>query len=203
MQKLIIASHNEGKIREFRALLADFDFEILSLTDISYLENINETGSTFAENAQIKATNIFRFHPQAYVLADDSGLCVPALDGAPGVYSARFAGENSSYSEKFTLLWQMLAERKVPPTAWQAYFHADLCLVTPRGDIFHYDGDFYGELLAEPRGDQGFGYDPIFYVPEYGQTAAMMPLELKNKISHRGIALAKLKADLPRVLALQ
>lgn len=202
MRKLIIASSNQGKIREFRALLQDFPWQIYSLADLNYLENVNETGTTFYENAQIKAANIFQYYPDAFVLADDSGLCVTALDDAPGIYSARFGGKDLPYLQKFTLLWQELIARKIPRDHWQARFVCSLCLLCPWGDIFGYTGEFHGEISSEAKGDNGFGYDPIFYVPEYDLTAAQMPAELKNKISHRARALAALLADLPRVLAL-
>ena len=202
MRKLIIASTNQGKIGEFRTLLKDFAWQIYSLADLNYLENVNETGTTFYENAKIKAANIFRYYPDAFVLADDSGLCVTALDDKPGIYTARYGGADATYAEKFTLIWQELAARQVPPTHWQAHFVCSLCLLCPWGDMFGYTGEFHGEISAEAKGDNGFGYDPIFYVPEYGMTAAEMPAELKNKISHRAKALQALLADLPRVLAL-
>lgn len=202
MRKLIIASSNQGKIREFRALLQNFPFQICSLADLNYLENVNETGTTFAENAQIKAANIFQYYPDAFVLSDDSGLCVTALDDRPGIYTARYGGKDLAYPEKFTLLWQELIANKVPRANWQAHFVCSLCLLCPWGDVFTYTGEFHGEISSEARGDNGFGYDPIFYVPEYNLTAAEMPAELKNKISHRARASAALIADLPRVLAL-
>lgn len=202
MRKLIIASSNQGKIREFKALLQDFPWQIYSLADLNYLENVNETGTTFAENAQIKAANIFQYYPDAFVLADDSGLCVTALNDAPGIYTARFGGKDLPYLQKFTLLWQELIAKKIPRDHWQARFVCSLCLLCPWGDIFSYTGEFHGEICSEARGDNGFGYDPIFYVPEYDLTAAQMPAELKNKISHRARAFAALLADLPRVLAL-
>lgn len=200
MEKLIIATTNQGKLREFRDLLQDLDLEILSLADLNYMENVNETGTTFAENAQIKAANIFRFYPEAFALADDSGLCITALDNQPGIYSARFGGENTPYRQKFNLIWQELAARQVPPNKWQAHFTCNLCLICPWGDVYHYEREFHGQIIAEARGEDGFGYDPIFYLPEYGKTAAQLPLALKDKISHRALAMKALLADLPHIL---
>ena len=200
MEKLIIATTNQGKLREFRDLLQDLDLEILSLADLNYMENVNETGTTFAENAQIKAANIFRFYPEYFALADDSGLCITDLDNQPGIYSARFGGENTSYRQKFNLIWQELAARQVPPNKWQAHFTCNLCLICPWGDVYHYEREFHGQIIAEARGEDGFGYDPIFYLPEYGKTAAQLPLALKDKISHRALAMKALLADLPHIL---
>lgn len=202
MRKLIIASSNQGKIREFRALLQDFPWQIYSLADLNYLENVNETGTTFFENAKIKAANIFQYYPNCFVLADDSGLCVTALNDAPGIYTARYGGKDLAYKDKFTLLWQELIARQIPRDHWQAHFVCSLCLLCPWGDMFNYTGEFHGEIASEARGENGFGYDPIFYVPEYNLTAAEMKADLKNKISHRARALEALLADLPRVLAL-
>ena len=163
-----------------------------------YDPDIVEDGKTFEENALIKARTVHALAEGAYVMADDSGLCIDALDGAPGIYSARFCGENSTYPEKFAKIFEMLKD--VPEEKRTAKFVCSIAVVRPDGSEFTVRGEVCGVLHEKPEGDGGFGYDPIFYVPEFGMTTAQMTKEQKNSISHRGKAsramAEKLKADL-------
>lgn len=192
----IIATHNEHKVGEFRALLRDFPFELKSLLDVGFATEIDETGCSFAENANLKLEAIAKEFPEAYVLADDSGLCIDALSGAPGVYSARFGGVESTYPEKFSILWKELSATGVPREQWDAHFICHLALACPDGRRFQFEGRFSGKIHDCVEGEHGFGYDPIFYLPEYGCTAAMLEPDEKNRISHRGKALQQLLSKL-------
>ena len=160
--------------------------------------DIVEDGKTFEENALIKARAVHALAEGAYVMADDSGLCIDALDGAPGIYSARFCGEDSTYPEKFAKIFEMLKD--VPEEKRTAKFVCSIAVVRPDGSEFTVRGEVCGVLHEKPMGDGGFGYDPIFYVPEFGMTTAQMTKEQKNSISHRGKAsramAEKLKAEL-------
>ena len=148
--------------------------------------DIVEDGKTFEENALIKARAVHALAKGAYVMADDSGLCIDALDGAPGIYSARFCGEDSTYPEKFAKIFEMLKD--VPEEKRTAKFVCSIAVVRPDGSEFTVRGEICGVLHEKPMGDGGFGYDPIFYVPEFGMTTAQMTKEQKNSISHRGKA---------------
>ncbi|MBR3463507.1 MAG: RdgB/HAM1 family non-canonical purine NTP pyrophosphatase, partial [Clostridiales bacterium] len=158
---------------------------------------IIEDGKTFEENALIKAKAVHALtDSNDYVMADDSGLCIDALDGAPGIYSARFCGENSTYPEKFAKIFSMLAD--VPEEKRTARFVCAIAVVRPDGSDFTVRGEVCGVLHEKPAGNNGFGYDPIFYVPEFGMTTAQMPPEQKNSISHRGRALRKMVEQLSK-----
>lgn len=187
--KLIIASHNRGKIKEFEGMLTPLGFEVESLLDYPNAPETDETGTTFEENAALKATEAARYFGHA-VLADDSGLEVDALDGAPGVYSARFAGPEKSDEANNSLLLEKLngtSDRS-------ARFVCVLCLAKPTGETLSVRGTLEGTIGHAPRGENGFGYDPLFIVPSLHKTAAELEREEKAVISHRGHALRKLES---------
>jgi XTP/dITP diphosphohydrolase len=195
MKKLVLASGNAGKLREFGQLLAPFDFEVLPQSVFNVSE-ADEPHVTFVENALAKARHAARLTGLP-ALADDSGLCVSALGGAPGVFSARFAGEPKSdqrNNEKLVAELQGKADRR-------AHYVAVLVLVHSADDPqpIIAEGEWHGEIVDIPRGEGGFGYDPYFMVPDLGKTVAELPHEEKNRRSHRGQALArlieKLRAD--------
>lgn len=196
--KLILATSNKDKAREIAEILSDTPFVVTTMKEEGYDPDIVEDGKTFEENALIKARTVHALAKGAYVMADDSGLCIDALDGAPGIYSARFCGENSTYPEKFAKIFEMLKD--VPEEKRTAKFVCSIAVVRPDGSEFTVRGEVRGVLHEKPMGDGGFGYDPIFYVPEFGMTTAQMTKEQKNSISHRGKAsramAEKLKADL-------
>ncbi len=196
--KLILATSNKDKAREIAEILSDTPFVVTTMKEEGYDPDIVEDGKTFEENALIKARTVHALAEGAYVMADDSGLCIDALDGAPGIYSARFCGENSTYPEKFAKIFEMLKD--VPEEKRTAKFVCSIAVVRPDGSEFTVRGEVCGVLHEKPMGDGGFGYDPIFYVPEFGMTTAQMTKEQKNSISHRGKAsramAEKLKADL-------
>ena len=196
--KLILATSNKDKAREIAEILSDTPFVVTTMKEEGYDPDIVEDGKTFEENALIKARTVHALAEGAYVMADDSGLCIDALDGAPGIYSARFCGEDSTYPEKFAKIFEMLKD--VPEEKRTAKFVCSIAVVRPDGSEFTVRGEVCGVLHEKPMGDGGFGYDPIFYVPEFGMTTAQMTKEQKNFISHRGKAsramAEKLKADL-------
>lgn len=184
--RIVIATGNKDKVREINEILKGTDFEAISMKEAGVKLDIVEDGTTFEENAMIKAQSVFDVLG-GYVIADDSGICIDALDGRPGIYSARFCGENSTYEEKFAKIFEMLKD--VPEDKRTAQFVCAIAVIRPDGSKFTVRGEVRGVLVEEPRGDNGFGYDPIFYVPEYNMTTAQMDPELKNSISHRGKAL--------------
>ena len=189
--KLIIASSNAGKLREIRAILGGKFDEILSIKEAGIDHETIEDGATFLENAQKKAREIAEISGFA-ALADDSGICVDALDGAPGIYSARFCGRHGDDEANNRLLIEKLrgkANRK-------AHYACAISLSFPDGKELHSEGYLHGEIIDNPKGDGGFGYDPYFYLPEFGKTAAELPAEEKNKISHRAKALEALLKQL-------
>ena len=196
--KLILATSNKDKAREIAEILSDTPFVVTTMKEEGYDPDIVEDGKTFEENALIKSRTVHALAEGAYVMADDSGLCIDALDGAPGIYSARFCGEDSTYPEKFAKIFEMLKD--VPEEKRTAKFVCSIAVVRPDGSEFTVRGEVCGVLHEKPMGDGGFGYDPIFYVPEFGMTTAQMTKEQKNSISHRGKAsramAEKLKADL-------
>lgn len=185
MRTLLLATTNEHKLVEFRMIFRDLSFQVLSLRDVHIDTDVEETGTTFVENALLKA----RFYAQAanmLALADDSGLEIDALGGEPGVYSARFAGRETSYPERFRLLLARLQD--VPPAQWTARFRCVIALAEPSGYTQVVEGTIEGLITDNPRGENGFGYDPLFFVPEFGLTTAEMAPEDKNRVSHRGRA---------------
>lgn len=198
MKRLLLATRNKGKVEEIKALLADLGVEVVSLDAYPDLPEIPEEGETFTENAVFKAGEVCRLTGEI-TLADDSGLEVDALDGKPGVHSARFAGEPKNDEANNTKLIALLEE--VPPAERTARFRCVMALVTPNGDVRTAEGTCEGVIILEPRGENGFGYDPLFYVPKYDKTFAELPMEVKNRISHRGRALAKVKELVREVLS--
>lgn len=192
--KLIIASHNKGKIAEFSHYLTPLGFDVKSLLDYPELAEVEETGTTFEENARLKAETIAETL-QVFALADDSGLVVPALNGEPGVYSARYSGEEKNDTANNEKLMQKLKNKT--EEFRQAYFVSCLVLAYPNHESLLVEGHLDGQILEEYRGTNGFGYDPIFYVESENKTLAEMTLEEKNQLSHRAVALKKLIENLP------
>ncbi|NLX70052.1 MAG: XTP/dITP diphosphatase [Clostridiales bacterium] len=190
MRRIIAATNNPGKIVEIRQILNDLPFEILSLKDAGINIKVEEDGDSFEENALKKALEIHKFTGQS-VLADDSGLEVAALNGQPGVYSARFAGENATDEENNAKLLKMM--ELVPFEKRQAVFRCVIVLVRHDGMILRATGACCGKIGFTPAGKGGFGYDPLFIVDGLDKTFAELTPEEKNVISHRGIALKNLK----------
>lgn len=193
MKKMIFATGNEGKMKEVRMILADMGYEILSLKDLGIEIEIEENGKTFEENAMIKARTIMEMTKEL-VLADDSGLEVDYLDKEPGVHSARYLGSDTSYHIKNNHIIKLL-ERAGEGERTARFISAIACAF-PNGKIITTRGVIEGQIGYEEKGENGFGYDPIFYLPEYGCTSAELSLEKKNEISHRGKALEKMKEKL-------
>lgn len=193
--KLLVATGNVGKLREIRRLLAERPIDIVGLADIGSVPQVIEDGDSFAANATKKATLMARA-TGLLTLADDSGLVVPALDGAPGVYSARYAGEVADDARNNRKLLDEIHMQALHKPA--AYFCCCLALADAQGKYELFEGRVNGVILDQNRGRDGFGYDPLFLVPEYGKTFAELPLEVKNRISHRGMALRQLLAALER-----
>lgn len=192
MRDLLLATTNEDKLEEYRTIFADLPYRLLSLQDIQLNMDVEETGATFAENAELKA----RAYAQAsglLALADDSGLEIDALGGAPGVFSARFAGRDTSYQERFRLILERL--EGLPVEERGARFRCAIVLAEPSGYTRLVEGVIAGVIAEAPRGEHGFGYDPIFLVPEIDKTTAELTPENKHRISHRGRA-----AQLARIL---
>ena len=183
--KLILASDNAHKLLEFQKLFQGTDVELMTKKEADFTDEVAETGTTFAENACIKAEAVMRATGCA-AIADDSGLCVDALDGAPGVYSARYTGNHSDSDEdRYRLVLKNLEGREDRT----ARFVSELCCVFPNGDVLRARGVCEGEILTAPRGANGFGYDPIFLPRGYDRSMAELTMEEKNAISHRGRAL--------------
>lgn len=193
----VLASHNAHKLAEIRAILADEFDKVLSLKDVGIEVDIDETGTTFEQNAYIKAKAIADLLPGYAVVADDSGLCVPCLGGAPGVYSARYAGEVCDDHANNRLLLHNLHEReKTLPRDRNAYFVSAVVLLFPDGRYISGEGRVDGTILDEYRGKGGFGYDPLFLCTELNKTFAEATAGEKNSVSHRARALAALKRKL-------
>ena len=182
--KLVLASDNAHKLLEFRELFKGMDVDLVTKKEAGLTDEVEETGATFAENAFIKASAVMRATGWA-AIADDSGLCVDALDGAPGVRSARYTGDHAdSDKDRYELLLRNMAEKKDRT----ARFVSSLCCVFPNGDMLKSEGVCEGIILREKRGENGFGYDPVFYLPELGKSMAELSEEEKNRVSHRGKA---------------
>lgn len=184
--ELVIASSNKGKIREISELVAHLPVQLLSLSDFPLIGEIPETGSTFAENSEIKVRAVFDATGIAS-LADDSGLVIDALDGQPGIMSSRFAGEGASDADRCALVLNLM--KKVPENYRTARFVASVCIVDTDGRAYFTEGVCEGVISRQPVGANGFGYDPIFYLPEFGKTMAQLLPDEKNFISHRGKAI--------------
>jgi XTP/dITP diphosphohydrolase len=188
MPKLLLATNNKGKVREYRALLRGIPYEIVTLADTGITTEVDETGSTFEENAMLKATACAR-ESGRLTLADDSGLEVDALNGEPGARSHRFAGENATDADRINLLLSRL--KNVPEKERTAQFRCVIAVAAPDGGVERFAGVCRGLIIGAPKGNNGFGYDPVFYVPELGKTMAELTLKEKNKVSHRARAAEK------------
>ena len=196
MDRIIFASGNQGKLREIREILSDIGIEVISMKDAGITADIDENGTTFEENAIIKAKTIHQLTGEA-VMADDSGLEIDYLNKEPGVLSARYMGEDTSYHIKNMALVERLAG--VPDEQRTARFVCVIALALSNGEVLTTRGDFEGRIGYEEKGKNGFGYDPIFYVPEYGCSSAELSPEQKNAISHRGQALRKMKEKIEQL----
>lgn len=191
---LVIATRNKNKVREFRELLSDMKFEIRSLDDFPPIPEAIEDGATFEENAYKKALHTAKILGLP-ALADDSGLAVAALGGAPGVYSARYAGEKASDADNCAKLLREIAGK----SDRRAAFHCALSIAVPAGPALTYEASCDGLILDEKRGNNGFGYDPLFFFPELGKTFAELDSQEKHRVSHRGKALTELKSEIDKV----
>ncbi len=196
MAKLLLATGNQAKLKELRSLLCDLPYELVTLPEIGIRVKVDESGSSLEENARLKAT-IFADKSQLLTLADDSGLEVDALGGQPGVLSARYAGENATDSERIDYLLSRL--KGVPWEKRSAHFRCVIAIATPHGRVELCSGACQGIITLKPRGEQGFGYDPVFYLSELSKTMAGLPLEVKNRVSHRGKAARKAYRVLERL----
>ena len=195
-RRIVFATGNENKMKEIRMILADLNMEIVSMKEAGVDIEIVEDGMSFEENAEIKARSVSRVLTSDIVLADDSGLEIDYLDKAPGIYSARFAGEDTSYDIKNRIFLDRL--EGVPDEERTARFVCAVAAVFPDGTAETVRETIEGRIAHEISGDNGFGYDPIFYVPEYGCTTAEMTPEQKNELSHRGKALRSMKKILEK-----
>ena len=197
-RKLILATRNKGKLKEIQVLLSDLDIDIMSLDEAENAPHVVEDGKTFMENA-FKKAKVIAEATGIMALADDSGLEVDALDGAPGIHSARYSGENASDASNNN---KLLADLKgVSSEKRGAHFSCVIIVYHPSGRWISTEARCEGEITTNPSGDQGFGYDPVFYIPSIKRTMAQLSPEEKNSLSHRGKALEKLKAELPNFLA--
>ncbi|MDR3983540.1 MAG: XTP/dITP diphosphatase [Dysosmobacter sp.] len=182
--KFILATHNPGKLREMAAILSQYGVEVVSPADVGITVDVEETGTTFAENAMLKAKAICAA-ADLPAIADDSGLCVDALNGGPGVYSARYGGEGLDDKGRYTLLLQNMRGQ----TTRAAHFACAIACAFPNGDELTAEGRCDGTIAFAPMGEGGFGYDPVFFVPEKAKTFGQLTAEEKSAISHRGKAL--------------
>jgi XTP/dITP diphosphohydrolase len=193
---IVLATKNAGKVKEFQQLLKDFPVEIKNLNDFGPIPDVEEDGATFDDNAYKKASFASKVLGLP-AIADDSGLVVEALGGAPGVKSARYAGENATDQENIK---KLLVEMEGKSNR-RAAFECLISIAVPSGPALTYEGRCQGEITTEPKGNSGFGYDPVFYFPEYGKTFAELTGEEKNKISHRGMALAQVVDEFDKIVA--
>lgn len=199
MKKLLIATNNQGKVKELQELLKDTGIELVTPADIYLNLDVEEDGGTYAENAAKKAVAFARASGLVS-LADDSGLEVDVLDGAPGLYSARYhprPGANDADRRAY-----MLENLKDKPHPWTAHFHATIAIAITDQDVQIVEGKCHGEIITEERGNGGFGYDPIFYFPEYKKTMAEMDMDEKNRLSHRAKAVMNAIPILKKIFGL-
>lgn len=196
MKPIVLASNNSGKLREFAQILTTFDYQVIPQSQVEVPE-VAETGLSFVENALIKARQASQ-HTRLPAMADDSGIEVDALDGAPGIYSARFAGIGASDEDNNRLLLEKLTN--IPETQRTARYHCVIVYMHHPNDPMPLicQGTWEGHIIHEPRGENGFGYDPLFYVPTYHCTSAELSPEIKNQLSHRGQALRALQLALSK-----
>jgi len=191
--RLLLATNNKGKVREYKSLLQGIPFELVTLAEVGITVDVEEVGETMEENARLKATTLAT-QSKLLALADDSGLEVDALGGEPGILSARYAGEGASDRDRIDYLLAKLDG--VPREKRIACFKCVIAIAKPDGKVGFCCGECRGIITSEPRGEQGFGYDPIFYLPELGKTMAELSLEIKNEVSHRGQAARKVSSAL-------
>ena len=187
---IIIATRNQGKAKEFKNIFNEYGYQVKTLLDYPAIQDVPETGETFAENAFQKASAISS-ELNTIVLADDSGLEVDALGGKPGIYSARFAGEHGNDEKNNQKLVEVL--KNIPEEDRKANFHCSLVMAGPNREPLFVEGQAYGRILDVGRGGNGFGYDPLFYIPALDKTMAELTSEEKNEISHRALAIKKLE----------
>ena len=192
---LVLATRNDGKAAEFKNLLSGYDIKVRSLKDFEGVPRVEEDGKTFKENA-IKKAKVTAKYLNLPTLSDDSGLMVEALDGAPGVLSARYAGENATDEQRIAKLLKALKGE----TNRKAAFECVLSIAVPSGPALTYEARCEGLIAEQPAGQNGFGYDPIFFYPPLNKTFAQMTLKEKSQVSHRGKALNELKQDFDKVL---
>jgi len=185
LSELLLATNNKGKMREYKHMLKGLPFELVSPAEVGINAEVDEVGESLEENARLKATTLAR-QSRLLTLADDSGLEVDALGGEPGRLSARYAGEGASDRDRVEYLLSRLKD--VPKEERSARFRCVIAIATPDGEVELCSGECPGVIALEPRGEEGFGYDPIFYLPELGKTMAELTLEEKNRVSHRGRA---------------
>ena len=195
-EKIIFATGNAGKLKEIREILKDLNREIVTMREAGFEGEIEENGTTFRENAEIKAKAVWE-KTGGIVLADDSGLVIDYLNGEPGVYSARYLGD-TPYEEKNRILIERMKDAKGKERS--ARFMCNIAAVLPDGRVLHTEAAMEGEIAKEAAGTGGFGYDPILWLPEYGKTSAELTMEEKNRISHRGKALERMKDALKEAL---
>ncbi len=194
-QIIVLATRNKGKTREINALLKDSPIEIKNLDDFGPIPEVIEDGETFDDNAYKKAS--FTAKILGYpAMADDSGLCVEALDGAPGVYSARYAGENASDADNVKKILDALENKKNRNAA----FKCVISIAVPTGAALTYEAECKGILTKEPIGDNGFGYDPLFFYPEFNKTFAQLTIQEKGQVSHRGKALKEIAGEVDKII---
>jgi XTP/dITP diphosphohydrolase len=196
--KLLLGTNNKGKLREYHSLLEGVPFELVSPADIGISADVAETGKSFSENASLKAS-FFMQESGLVTLADDSGLEVDALNGEPGVMSARYAGEHATDIERIRFLLSRIED--IPWEKRTARFRAVIAIAVPGKEIYFAEGECPGYITFEPRGEKGFGYDPVFFVPELGKTMSELNPEVKNGISHRGKAALKAREILMQIYA--
>jgi len=194
--RLLLATNNKGKVREYRSLLKGIPFDLVTPSEVGIIADVDEVGETLEENARLKATALAA-QSEMLSLADDSGLEVDALGGEPGRLSARYAGEGASDRDRVNYLLSKL--ERVPWEERSACFRCVIAIAVPDGQVELCSGECRGIITLEPKGEQGFGYDPIFYLPELGKVMAELPLEVKNEVSHRGQAARKVPQVLKRL----
>ena len=192
MNKIVVATNNSHKLKEIKEILKGY--EILSLKDIDFNDEIVEDGNSFEENALIKARTVYNYlknkNLDYLVMADDSGICCDALNGEPGIYSARYAGEHDDKANRKKLIKELEGKDKT------AYFNCTIVLYYPNDNYKVFVGKTYGKIIEEEKGESGFGYDPIFYSNDLNKTFAEATEEEKNSVSHRGRALEKMKEEI-------
>ena len=194
--KLFLATNNQAKVREYRSLLQNLPYQLVTPADEGIISVVNEVGESLEENARLKAM-AGTVRSQLLALADDSGLEVDALGGEPGWLAARYAGEGASDKDRVNYLLSRL--KGIPWEKRSARFRCVIAIATPDGEVEFCSGECGGVITFEPKGEQGFGYDPIFYLPELDKTMAELPLAIKNQVSHRGQAARKVFQVLERL----